>query len=87
MEERIRTLIDKAGIDELVRRTEIGGTRWKTVRYDKRTRISTKEVEALIQLYPQYALWLASGHIHPESGQTSPDYDEVNTKLAAKDAG
>ena len=87
MDERIRVLIDKAGIDELVRTTSIGGTRWKTVRYDKRTRISTKEVEALIQRYPKYALWIASGQINPECGQTSPDYDEANAKLAAPHAG
>ncbi|WP_090618844.1 hypothetical protein [Azotobacter beijerinckii] len=76
-DERIRTLIDKATIDELIKKTEIGGTRWRTVRYDKRTRISTQELSALVTLYPQYALWLASGQIAPDCGQTSPDYDEA----------
>ncbi|WP_165677280.1 hypothetical protein [Metapseudomonas otitidis] len=72
---RIRALIDITGLDELVRATDISGTRWRTVRYDKRTRISTQEMTALVQLYPQYALWLASGEIIPEKGQTSPAYD------------
>jgi len=81
MEERIRTLIDQLGIDELVRQSEIGSTRWRTVRYDKRTRISTKELSALIELRPGYALWLATGHIAPEAGQTSPEYDEANKNL------
>lgn len=81
IDERVRTLVDKAGVDELVKRTEIGSTRWRTVRYDKRTRISTKEIEVLVTLYPEYALWLASGQIAPESGQTSPEYDEANSKL------
>jgi len=81
MEERIRTLIDQVGIDELVRQSEIGSTRWRTVRYDKRTRISTKEVSALVKLKPEYALWLASGEIAPEAGQTSPEYDEANKNL------
>ncbi|MFE1815527.1 DNA-binding protein [Metapseudomonas otitidis] len=58
-----------------MRTTDISGTRWRTVRYDKRTRISTQEMTALVQLYPQYALWLASGEIIPEKGQTSPAYD------------
>ncbi|WP_165665327.1 hypothetical protein [Metapseudomonas otitidis] len=72
---RIRALIDITDLDELVRTTDISGTRWRTVRYDKRTRISTQEMTALVQLYPQYALWLASGEIIPEKGQTSPAYD------------
>ena len=87
MDERIRQLIDIVGIDELVRATRIGGTRWKTVRYDKRTRISTQEVAALVALYPHYALWIASGEVHPECGQTSPDYDAVDSKLPNQSAG
>ncbi|MDF3933755.1 hypothetical protein [Pseudomonas citronellolis] len=73
IDDRVRALVDKTGLDELVRRTEISGTRWRTVRYDKRTRISTQEVEALVRLYPQYALWLASGQVAPEVGQTQPE--------------
>ena len=87
MDERVRKLIDIAGIDELVRATNIGGTRWKTVRYDKRTRISTQEVAALVALYPQYALWIASGEVHPECGQTSPDYDAAHSKLPNQNVG
>ncbi len=87
MDERIRTLIDKAGVDELVKKTEIGSTRWRTVRYDKRTRISTQEAAALVEIFPQYALWLASGQIAPECGQTSPEYDEANRNLPNQNAG
>ncbi|OLU32126.1 hypothetical protein BVH03_07885 [Pseudomonas sp. PA15(2017)] len=87
IDDRVRTLVDKAGMDELVKKTEIGSTRWRTVRYDKRTRISTHEVEALTKLYPQYALWLALGQIAPESGQTSPEYDEANRTLTGQNAG
>lgn len=87
IDERVRSLVDKAGIDALVKSTEISGTRWRTVRYDKRTRISTHEVAALAQLYPQYALWIASGQVAPECGQTSPDYDEANRNLTGQDAG
>lgn len=87
MDERIRALIDIKGIDELARSTEIGATRWKTVRYDKRTRISTDEAKELVRLFPQYALWLASGEVAPECGQTSPDYDEANRNLPSQSAG
>lgn len=84
---RVRTLVDSAGLDELVKKTDIGGTRWRTVRYDKRTRISTLEIEALTQIYPQYALWLACGQIAPECGQTSPEYDEADRNLNSPNAG
>lgn len=87
LDDRVRTLIDKASMDELVKRTEISGTRWRTVRYDKRTRISTQEVAALVNLYPEYALWLSSGVIAPECGQTSPEYDEAHSKLSKPHAG
>lgn len=86
-EDRVRSLIDKATIDELVKRTDIGGTRWRTVRYDKRTRVSTQELDQLVRIYPQYALWLASGKIAPECGQTSPDYDAANSNLPNQSAG
>nr|WP_313664968.1 hypothetical protein [Stutzerimonas kunmingensis] len=87
MDERIRRLIDIIGIDELIKTTSISGTRWKTVRYDKRTRISTHEVAALVSLCPQYALWIASGEIHPECGQVSPDYDAAHSNLPNQNAG
>ncbi len=81
MDERLRSVIDIIGIDELVRRSEIGSTRWRTVRYDKRTRISTQEMQAIVKIKPEYALWIASGEIAPEAGQTSPDYDEAHRNL------
>lgn len=87
MDERIRTLIDIAGLDNLAKKTEIAGTRWRTVRYDKRTRISTQEMQALIALYPQYGLWLSTGNVAPEIGQTSPAYDEANEKLHGQNVG
>lgn len=60
--------------------------RWKSVSKGA-VRVSTDEIDVLVKVYPQYALWLASGQIAPESGQTSPDYDEANLKLAGQDAG
>lgn len=87
IEDRVRLLVDKTGVDQLVKLTEITSTRWRTVRYDKRSRIGAKEVEALASIYPQYALWLASGAISPESGQTSPEYDEANRNLTNQGAG
>lgn len=75
--ERAITLIYKTGLDELVRQSDINYVRWKNLRHRK-ARMSTEEVEALVKIYPRYALWLASGEIAPECGQTSPEYDGSN---------
>lgn len=87
MNERLRDLIDIAGLDALAKVTDIKGTRWRTVRYDKRTRVSTEEVEELVKLFPEYALWLTTGNVAPEIGQTSPAYDLANEKLQEPNAG
>ncbi|MCO1759476.1 hypothetical protein IPC396_00110 [Pseudomonas aeruginosa] len=83
---RARTLIDKAGIDRLVRHGEISHSRWQSVRY-KDIRMSTEELEVLQQMFPNYRLWLISGEVMPEVGQVSPEYDEANRKLAGQGAG
>lgn len=86
IQDRAITLIYKAGLDDLVRKSEISYSRWKNLRH-KKARISTEEIEVLVKLYPAYALWIASGQIIPESGQTSPEYDEANRNLTNHSAG
>lgn len=76
---RARALIDKAGFDRLIRESDIGLNRWQTVRY-KDIRMSTNELEVLQKVFPTYRLWLISGEIAPECGQTSPDYDNLIQK-------
>ena len=67
-------------------RTGIDRYRWGNIRNGK-ARLTDAEIEAVIKLFPEYALWIASGQIAPEAGQTSPDYDEANAKLEAHRAG
>ena len=86
IQDRAISLIYKAGLDDLVRKSEINYSRWKNLRH-KKARISTEEVEVLVKLYPSYALWLASGQTAPECGQTSPEYDEANSNLTNQSAG
>jgi len=86
IDERAKLLIKRVGIDQLVRSSDIGHSRWKNVIY-KDVRMSTKELEVLKDLYPRYALWLISGEIQPDCGQTSPEYDEVNSKLDKRAEG
>ncbi|WOD27135.1 hypothetical protein RYH70_14020 [Alloalcanivorax xenomutans] len=43
--------------------------------------MSTEELEVLQAIFPMYQLWLISGNIAPEVGQTSPEYDAANATL------
>ncbi len=79
-------MIYKVGLDELVRQSDITWSRWKNLRHRK-ARISTEEVEVLVKLFPSYALWIASGQVAPEAGQTSPEYDQANSNLPNQNAG
>lgn len=47
----------------------------------KDVRMSTNELEVVKKIYPNYSLWLISGEIALEIGQTSPDYDDVKSNL------
>jgi hypothetical protein len=60
--------------------------RWRNVSKGA-VRVSADEIDVLVSLYPQYALWLVSGNTAPEIGQTSPDYDEANRNLPNHNAG
>jgi len=74
--DRARVLIKKLGPKKA---SELGNSdhdRWKSVSKGA-VRVSTEEIDVLVIAFPQYALWLASGQIAPECGQTSPDYDEA----------
>ncbi len=83
---RARTLISMAGMDRLVKESQIGFQRWHSVRY-KDVRMSTEELEVLQEMFPGYRLWLISGEIAPQAGQTSPEYDEANRNLTSQSAG
>lgn len=83
---RARTLISMAGMDRLVKESQIGFQRWHSVRY-KDVRMSTEELEVLQEMFPGYRLWLISGEIAPQAGQTSPAYDEANRNLTSQSAG
>ncbi|WP_312224426.1 DNA-binding protein [Stutzerimonas nitrititolerans] len=68
------------------RETGIDRYRWGNIRNGK-ARVSDAEIDAVVKLFPQYALWIASGEIAPECGQTSPEYDEANRNLTSQNAG
>jgi len=84
--DRARTLIKKVGPKKLSQLSGTDHSRWLNVSKGA-VRVSTLEIDVLVKAFPQYALWIASGEIIPESGQTSPDYDEANSKLPTHHAG
>jgi hypothetical protein len=66
--------------------TGIDRYRWGNIRSGK-ARLSDAEIDAVVKVFPQYSLWLVSGEIAPEIGQTSPEYEEANRNLANPNAG
>ncbi|HCF3500850.1 TPA: DNA-binding protein [Pseudomonas aeruginosa] len=87
IKDRLITLFNKERTSVwFEKQTGIDRYRWGNVRNGK-ARITDAEIEAVIQIFPQYALWLVTGNIAPESGQTSPEYDEANKNLSSPNAG
>jgi hypothetical protein len=66
--------------------TGIDRYRWGNIRSGK-ARLSDAEIDAVVKVFPQYSLWLVSGEIAPEIGQTSPEFDEANRNLTNPNAG
>jgi len=84
--DRARLLIKKTGPKKLSALSDVDHSRWLNVSKGA-VRVSTEEIDVLVKIFPQYALWLASGEIHPGCGQTSPEYDEANRNLSNHSAG
>jgi hypothetical protein len=84
--DRARLLIGKAGGPKKC--SEAGGEyeRWRNVSKGA-VRVSAEEIDVLVRIFPKYALWIASGQIAPEYGQTSPEYDQANSNLSNRSAG
>lgn len=60
--------------------------KWYALRKGGR-RANEDDISSIVKIHPEYALWLASGQIAPECGQTSPEFDEANRNLANPNAG
>lgn len=74
--DRARFLIKKVGPKKLSQMSNTDHSRWLNVSKGA-VRVSSEEIDVLVSVFPQYALWIASGQTIPESGQTRPDYDEA----------
>lgn len=90
IKERVITILKSSGIrlPELEERTGISRYTWNNLKNTARKReIKAEEIEAIVKLFPQYALWVVSGEVAPEAGQTSPDYDKADSNLSNQNAG
>lgn len=83
MKARILEIIKRKGLKnpELEKLTGISRYTWQNIRNKPDREIKEEEISAIIKIYPQYALWIASGQTAPEAGQTNPDYDEAHKNL------
>lgn len=83
IKERVITIIRWSGIKlpKLEEMTGISRYTWNNLKNPAKNReIKEEEIEAICGIYPQFALWIVSGKIAPECGQTSPEYDEAHLK-------
>lgn len=87
IKDRLISLFDKRRTSVwFEKQTGIDRYRWGNIRTGK-ARLSDAEIEAVVEVFPQYALWLVTGKVAPECGQVSPAYEEANLKLVEQDAG
>ena len=88
MRERIIAILEhkKLTAKKLEEASGIDSEKWYALRKGGR-RVNEDDIKAIVDLAPEYALWLVSGKIAPECGQTSPDYDEAHSNLSNQNAG
>ncbi|HCR78937.1 MAG TPA: DNA-binding protein [Alcanivorax sp.] len=81
IKDRLISLFDKERTTVwFEQQTGIGRYRWQNIKSGK-ARLTDKEIEAVMTLFPAYRWWLMTGDIKPEIGQTSPEYDGANAAL------
>ncbi len=85
-EDRATLLMERASLKDLAEPGSNEYVRWQNIKRG-RARMGVTEAGQLAKLYPNYALWMISGEIAPEIGQTSPEYDEAHKNLPNHDAG
>lgn len=85
IKDRLISLFDKRRTSVwFEKQTGIDRYRWGNIRTGK-ARLSDAEIEAVVEVFPQYALWLVTGKVAPECGQVSPADQEGNLKLEGQE--
>ena len=90
IKERVITVLKHGGLKlpQLEEQTRISRYTWSNLKNPAKSReVKAEEIEAVVKLYPQFALWIVSGIVAPESGQTSPEYEQAHSNLPNQNAG
>jgi hypothetical protein len=74
--DRALLLLERTSLKDLAVPNSKEYVRWQNIKRGK-ARLGIDEAETLSKIYPQYALWLLTGNVLPEAGQTSPDLEEI----------
>ena len=86
-EKRVRTLVRHLTPAKVAKETGMEKPRWGTVAHNLKVKIRLEDLDALIEAFPEYELWLWKGEVDPAKGQISPAYVETDLKLAEPEAG
>lgn len=86
-EERIRALVKYLGPAIVAKKTGLDRRRWGTVAHNLKVKVRIEDMDALLDAYPEYELWVWKGEVDPDKGQISPAYAEADLKLAEQNAG
>lgn len=88
MKERIIAILERKKLTakRLEQLSGIDREKWYALRKGAR-RVNEDDIKVIVEIAPEYALWLVSGRIEPAVGQTSPEYDEAIEKLPTPNAG
>jgi len=86
--DRLITVWEWSGLSAkaLEEKTGIDRSNWYSLKQGRR-RANEDDISGIISLYPNFALWLVTGKIAPESGQTNPEYEEANKNLKGAQEG
>lgn len=90
IKERVITVLkhSRLKMPQLEELTGISRYTWSNLKNPAKSReIKADEIEAIVKLYPQFALWIVSGNVHPECGQISPEYEAAHSNLPSQNAG
>ena len=82
LNERLKKVLDNSGLSnpKLEEKTGIKRENWSALR-NGRTRVNEDHIEAINNLWPEYAFWITTGNTIPEAGQISPELEEQRQKL------
>lgn len=90
IKERVITVLkhSRLKLPQLEELTGISRYTWSNLKNPAKAReIKADEIEAVVKLYPQFALWIVSGIVHPDCGQVSPEYEVAHSNLSNQSAG